>query len=264
MKFKMLNCKPKAAPLPTKHKLTSRIKPEDAADNVPYAQLVGSLMHLMLTTRPDIAHAVSILCQAMAPGRHSLEHWEAGKHVLRYLQGTKDYSLTLGGTRPLQLTVHTDSAWADRLDDRKSSIGYVYSLGSGPISWRARKTHVVALSSMEAELYAAADACQELKWLQTMLSELQHPLSPCELFCDNQSALALIKHEEFSGRARHIDTKFHFIREDLIAPGRLRLNFVESADNLADIFTKSLPGPDHARQTMRLLSASSAQEARGV
>lgn len=200
----------------------------------------------------------------MAPGRHSSAHWKAGKHVLQYLQGTKMMGITLGGTAPLRLTAYSDSAWADYLNNGKSSLGWIFTLGGGPISWRGRMSSTVARSSMEAELYAADDACQELVWVQQLLTELGQPDMVCDLHMDSQSALHLIKHEEFNGRARHIRTRYHFIRE-LEEDGALKTHFVASEDNLADIMTKSLPGPEHARQVSRILScAPSPQEARGV
>ncbi|CAI7815043.1 unnamed protein product [Closterium sp. NIES-53] len=110
-----------------------------------------SLMYPMVSTRPDLAYPISVLARFVGAGKHTEEHWQAAKRVLRYLRGTKDYVLTLGSPSPPLLSGYSDSSWADSRPDRRSSQGYGFSLGSGLISWRSTRSSAAALSSCEAE-----------------------------------------------------------------------------------------------------------------
>lgn len=196
-------------------------------------------MYLMVCTRPDIAHAVSVLSRYVAPGRHSAAHWAAALRVLGYLKGTAHYKLVLGGTST-DLVGYSDSSWADDKDDRRSSQGYCFTLGSGVISWKATRSPAVALSTCEAELYAACSAAQEAVWLAEMLNTVGSSSDRAPiLWCDNQSTVALTKDPIYTGRSKHIEARYYFIRE-LVQANRLRTAHIPGVDNLADIFTKTL------------------------
>ncbi|CAI7845214.1 unnamed protein product, partial [Closterium sp. NIES-53] len=171
-------------------------------------------MYLMTCTRPDLAYPLSILARYVAPGRHRPEHMAAAKRVLRYLSSTSGLGLVLGGRRPVVLTGHAGASWADDQATQRSSQGYTFSLGSGSISWRSTRSSSVLGSSCEAEIYAGAMAAQELRWLTYLLTDLgEPPRSPPVLY----------------------------------QRGQLRLAYVASEANTADIFTKALPPGDHQR-----------------
>ncbi|CAI7873959.1 unnamed protein product [Closterium sp. NIES-53] len=148
-------------PLSIGHHLSPPTSPSTSSH--PYPELVGSLMYAMVSTRPDLAYPISVLARFVGTGKHTEEHWHAAKRVLQYLRGTKDYVLTLGGPSPPLLSGYSDSSWADSRPDRRSSQGYGFSLGSGLISWRSTRSSAIALSSCEAELYAATTAAQEAR-----------------------------------------------------------------------------------------------------
>ena len=132
-----------------------------------YQSLVGSLMYIMTSTRPDIAYAVSCLSRhLMAP---TAEHWIAAKRILRYLRGTINMALVLGGFE-CKLQGLSDADWAGDVNDRKSTTGFVFTLGAGAISWKSRKQTTVALSTTEAEYMACADAAKEGLYLIELLS----------------------------------------------------------------------------------------------
>ncbi|GJP55832.1 hypothetical protein CLOM_g14857, partial [Closterium sp. NIES-68] len=169
-RFDMARGTPQVTPLPVGHHLTPLTSPSSSSH--PYAELIGSLMYAMVSTRPDLAYPISVLARFVGTGKHDAAHWQAAKRVLRYLRGTKDYVLTLGGPSPPLLTGYSDSSWADSRPDRRSSQGYGFSLGSGLISWRSTRSSSIALSSCEAELYAATMAAQEARWLSFLLEEL--------------------------------------------------------------------------------------------
>ncbi|CAI7917075.1 unnamed protein product [Closterium sp. NIES-53] len=191
-------------------------------------------MYLMTCTRPDLAYPLSILARYVAPGRHRPEHMAAAKRVLRYLCSTSGLGLVLGGRRPVVLTGHADASWADDQATQRSSQGYTFSLGSGSVSWRSTHSSFVLGSSCEAEINAGAMAAQELRWLTYLLTDLgEQPRSPPVLYVDHKAMLALCREHSY------------FLARELQQRGQLRLAYVASEANTADIFTKALPPGDH-------------------
>ncbi|CAI7763978.1 unnamed protein product [Closterium sp. NIES-53] len=200
---------PQPTPLSTTHSLSAPPLDESVEPSGPYPELVGCLMYLMTCTRPDLAYPLSLLDRYVAPGRHRKVHWDAAKRVLRYLCSTSGMGLVLGGRGPVVLTGHADASWVDDSATQRSSHGYTFSLGSGSVSWRSTRSSPVLSSSCEAEIYAGAMGAQELHWLTYVLTDLgEQPRS-------------------------------HPQR------GQLRLAYVATKANTADIFTKALPPGDH-------------------
>ncbi|CAI7873011.1 unnamed protein product [Closterium sp. NIES-54] len=230
-------------PLSFGHHLSPPTSPSTSSH--PYPELVGSLMYAMVSTRPDLAYPICVLARFVGAGNHTEVQWQAAKRVLRYLHGTKDYALTLGGPSPPLLSDYSDSSWSDSRSDRRSSQGYGFSLGSGLISWRSTRSSAIALSSCEAELYATTMAAQEARWLTFLLEELCAPQRCPTIWCYNASTIHLIKDVVFHGRSKHIELRHFFIR-DLVQAGHFRLDKIDSATNLADNFTKALPHAAHS------------------
>ncbi|CAI7902951.1 unnamed protein product [Closterium sp. NIES-53] len=194
----------------------------------PYPELVGCLMYLMTCTRPDLAYPLNLLARYVAPVRHRKVHWDAAKWVLRYLCSTSGIGLVLGGQGPVVLTSHADASWVDDSATQRSSQGYTFSLGSGSVFWRSTRSYSVLSSSCAAEIYAGAMAAQELRWLTYLLTELgEQPRSPPVL-------------------TKHIAVRY-FLARELQQRGQLRLAYVATRANNADIFTKALPFGDHQR-----------------
>ncbi|CAI5516725.1 unnamed protein product [Closterium sp. Naga37s-1] len=238
---------PQATPLPTRHSLSALPSDESVESSGPYPELVGCLMYLMTCTRPDLAYSLSILARYVAPGRHRPEHMAAAKRVLRYLCSTSGMGLVLGGQSPVVLTGHADASWADDQATQRSSQGYTFSLGSGSVSWRATRSSSVLSSSCEAEIYAGAMAAQELRWLTYLLTDLgEPPRSPPVLYVDNKAMLALCREQRLEHRTKHIALRY-FLARELQQRGQLRLAYVASEANTADIFTKALAPCDHQR-----------------
>ncbi|CAI5951324.1 unnamed protein product [Closterium sp. NIES-64] len=192
------------------------------------------------------------------PTRHSLsalpsdesvesKHMAAAKRVLRYLCSTSGMGLVLGGRSPVVLTGHADASWADDQATQRSSQGYTFSLGSGSVSWRATRSSSVLGSSCEAEIYAGAMAAQELRWLTYLLTDLgEQPRSPPVLYVDNKAMLALCREQRLEHRTKHIALRY-FLARELQQRGQLRLAYVASEANTADVFTKALAPCDHQR-----------------
>ncbi|CAI5462058.1 unnamed protein product [Closterium sp. Yama58-4] len=242
-KFDMAQAKPVSNPLPFSHQLAPPTSPTSSPH--PYAELVGSLMYAMMCTRPDLAYPISVLARFVGTGRHSEEHWKAAKRVLRYLRGTKDLALTLGGSSPPLLSGFSDSSWADTQPDRRSSQGYGFTLGSGLISWRSTRSSAISLSTCEAELYAGTMAAQESRWLCFLLAELGAPQTCPTLWCDNASTIHLTEDPVYHARSKHIELRYFFIRE-LVQKGLIAVRKIATEANLADIFTKALLRPAHS------------------
>ncbi|CAI7763929.1 unnamed protein product [Closterium sp. NIES-53] len=204
-------------------------------------------MYLMTCTRPDLAYPLSLLARYVAPGRHRKVHWDAAKRVLRYLCSTSGMGLVLGGRARVVLTGHADASWVDVLATQRSSQGYTFSLVSGSVSWRSTRSSSGLRSSCAGEIYAEAMAAQELRWLTYLLTDLgEAPCSPPVLYVDNKAMLALCQEHRLEHRMKHIALRY-FLARELHQRGQLRLAYVASQANTADVFTKALQPCDHQR-----------------
>uniref|UniRef100_A0A803L0D4 Reverse transcriptase Ty1/copia-type domain-containing protein n=1 Tax=Chenopodium quinoa TaxID=63459 RepID=A0A803L0D4_CHEQI len=236
-KFNMRDCKPMATPMATNEKL-SKNDGKEKVDASFYRSLVGYLIYLT-NTRPDIVHAVSIISSFMS--EPSKAHLAAAKRILRYIKGTKSRGIMYKSEIDYKLIGYTDSDWAGSIDDRRSTSGYVFQLGSKSVSWSSRKQATVALSSAEAEYISATSAACEAVWLRRILKDLQQDTEgPTTIYCDNMSAIAMTKNPVFHSRTKHIEIRHHFIRE-LVEKQEIGLQFCKTGEQLADIFTKALP-----------------------
>jgi transposase InsO family protein len=240
-RFNMDKAKVVSSPLTTNFKLTEADCPSskedvEEMDRVPYASAVGSLMYAMVCTRPDIAHAVGVVSRFMSnPGK---KHWEAVKWIFRYLRGTSKLGITFGDEKPM-LVCYTDSDMAGNKDNMKSTSGYLMTFAGGAVSWQSRLQKCVALSTTEAEYMAATEACKELLWLKRFLQELGFKQQRYVVLCDNQSAIHLAKNSMFHKRTKHIDVRYHWIR-DCLEDGLFELDKVHTDDNGSDMLTKPL------------------------
>ena len=241
-RFNMQSAKPVNTPLAAHFRLSSALSPQSDADvdymsRVPYSSAVGSPMYAMVCSRPDLAYAVSAVSRYMTnPGK---EHWKAVQWIFRYLRGSTDVCLQFGRTRD-EVVGFVDSDYAGDLDKRRSLTGYIFSVGGCAISWKATLQATVALSTTEAEYMAITEACKEAIWLKGLLSELSEDLQITTVFCDTQSAIFLTKDQMFHERTKHIDVRYHFVRE-IIARGDIVVSKVSTHHNPADMMTKSLP-----------------------
>ncbi|MCH81290.1 copia-type polyprotein, partial [Trifolium medium] len=237
-RFGMENCNMVSNPIVPGCKL---IKNENgkAADPTLYKQMVGCLMYL-LATRPDLAYSVCLVARFM--DRPTEVHFTAVKRILRYLKGTLSFGVLYKSnvTKKLCLKGWSDSDYAGDVEDRKSTTGYLFKLGSAAISWSSKKQPIVTLSTTEAEYVAAAScACQAL-WLRNVLSCLQQKQEVnTVIYCDNSSTIKLSKNPIMHGRCKHIDVRFHFLR-NLTKDDVVELIHCKTDSQLADIFTKPL------------------------
>ena len=215
---------------------------KDDKANIPYCELIGSLMYTAIATHPDTAHTVTALSQFLEnPGR---AHWQAAQRVLKYLKGMGDfglmYSLADSIGMPAEKPVgYTDTDFALQ-EHRHSVSGYTFLVHGGAASWSSKTQAVIVLLSREAEYITSTHAVKKAKWLGMLFSEIgiEAP-QPFPLSADNQSAITLTKDNTFHSCTKHIDIPYHYVHE-AIEKGNLRLNYVKTDLNLADVFTKPL------------------------
>ncbi|CAI7916824.1 unnamed protein product [Closterium sp. NIES-53] len=176
-----------------------------------------------------------------------LDESEAAKRVLRYLCSTSGMGLVLGGRDPVVLTEHAEASWVGNLATQRSSQGYTFSLGSGSVSWRSTCSSSVLSSSFEAEIYTGAMAAQELRRLTYLLADLgERPRSSPVLYVDNKAMIALCEEHRVEHRMKHIALRY-FLHRELQQRSQLRLAYVATRANTADIFTKALQSRDRQR-----------------
>ena len=238
-KFGMSDCKPVRTPVNPEVKLTPCENEDNVYNQKMYQAAVGSLLYLSTKTRPDIAYAVGSVARFCA--KPSNEHWTAIKRILRYLKGTTHFGLHYSDIAPPDCVGYSDADWAGDTGDRKSTSAYVFLLGGAAISWKSNKQSCVALSTAEAEYVALSAAAQEAIWLQQLLSDLLNKnIRETTILEDNQSAICLAKNQHVHGKTKHVDIKYHFVRE-LVEAGRINLSYCPSEDMIADMLTKGLP-----------------------
>ena len=208
-----------------------------------YGSVVGSLLYAALATRPDIAYAVNVLSRFISAPLP--QHWDAVKRVLRYLKGTAHIGLVYraneeGTDRIVLGPTYADADWAGDMDDRRSTTGVVMKINGTAVSWKSKKQTTTALSSAEAEYYAAGEATKEILWLRQLLSEIgcTQPTGT-RLYGDNETAISIASNDTFHDRTKHIDMRHHFIREHVLA-GTVDLTWISTKDQQADILTKAL------------------------
>ncbi|CAL5435892.1 unnamed protein product [Camellia sinensis] len=238
-KFNMKDAKPVSTPLANHFKLSknscpSSTKERQEMEAIPYSSAVGSLMYAMVSTRPDIAHAVGVVSRFLS--NPEKEHWEAVKWILRYLKGTTKVCLCFRDAKPV-LEGYTDSDMAGDLDGRKSTSGLLFTFAGGAVSWQSKLQKCVALSTTEAEYIAAAEAGKEMLWLKRFLQELGLKQEKFTVHCDSQSAIDLSKNSMYHSRTKHIDVRYHWIRE-VMDKQLLELTKIHTDKNPADMLTK--------------------------
>jgi hypothetical protein len=188
--------------------------------------------------RPDITYAVSMVSQYMHDSRSG--HMEAVYRILRYLKGSPRKGLWFKRNGHLDVEGYYDADWASSLDDRRSTSGYCVFLGGNLVSWRSKKQPIVSRSTAKAEYRAMSVSLCELLWLKNLLSELNLSTnSTMKLWYDNQSAINIANNPIQHDQTKHVEIDCFFIKEKL-DEGALKLNYVNSVEQVADCLTKLL------------------------
>lgn len=251
-RFNMNNSNPVAIPSEN----TQNLSDFEGDGNVdfPYREAVGSLMYLAVATRPDISFAVGNVSRYLENPAEA--HVNAVKRILKYIKGTAAMGIQFEGGNDLNFCGYSDADYAGDKKTARSTSGYVFMLGGGIISWGSERQKSVALSTTESEYMAASYAVKEMVWLKRLLSELLLVEMETPVFyMDCQSAIRLVKNPEFHKRTKHINVRYHFIREKF-EDGEFDLKYVATTEQLADIMTKALPKAKHQffRKQMSVVS----------
>ena len=245
-RFRMENCSTGIVPIQKGDKFSELQCPKNdleqkAMESIPYASLVGSLMYAQTCTRPDISFAVGMLGRYQNnPG---IDHWKAGKKVLRYLQGTKNYMLTYKRSSHLKIVGYSDSDYAGCVDSRKSTFGYMFLLAGGAVSWKSGKQSIIATSTMEAEFIACFETSIHALWLRNFISRFSLVDSiekPLRIYCDNSAAVFFSKNDRYSKGAKHMDLKYLSVKEE-VQNHRVSIEHIGTELMIADPLTKGLP-----------------------
>jgi len=241
-RFDMDNSKPQSTPMAPKGSDKNKY-PDRPPANVPYREAIGSLLYLASTTRPDITYTVNMLSRQQS--NPTEEDWRRVKRVFRYLQGTRNKGLRYTANSDV-LELYTDASFSDNADS-KSTGGYLIMLFNDPIAWRSKKQNFVAMSSYEAEFLAMSTGCMELigvhKLLEFMLNKNFYPMN---VFCDNSAAVDCVKRESTMTLRHNVERHANYIIESL-ERGRVKVHWIPSEEQPADIFTKALNLDKHNR-----------------
>jgi len=253
-RYQMYGSRYVSTPMDPNHVLLPRSDGQATAEEQSkYASILGSLLYIANSYRPDIAYAVSILSQFTS--NPSDDHWRGIKRVLRYLNGTKYFGLFFPrfDSKPAVLKGFTDADFAACFT-RRSRTGFAFFVGSCLISWSSRKQSVIALSTCEAEYYALTEGAKEAINLKRLVWEIQNQdaypdelkLDPVTLFCDNQSTIFVSKNPAEHRMMKHVDLRYKWIQER-VESGEFEVEYVPTKDQVADLFTKGLAKVQHEK-----------------
>ena len=213
----------------------------ESVDSSLYRSMVGALMYMCLYTRPDITHAVNICSRFMS--NPTVTHMQAIKKVFRYLAGNSEYGIRYNNNynnNKVTITGYSDADWGGDKYDRKSTTGYCVFVNNNLITWNTKKQETVALSSAEAELMAIVEVTKEVTWMNNILEEMHYDVhKPISVMSDNQSAIKIAQNDIEHDRTKHIAIKYYYIRDE-INKNNVAVKWIQSQQQIADIFTKSL------------------------
>ncbi|XP_065628616.1 secreted RxLR effector protein 161-like [Quercus suber] len=204
-----------------------------------YRSMIGSLLYLT-ASRSDIAFSVGICARFQVAPKES--HLTAVKRIICYINGTSEYGIWYSRDSNECLAKYSDADWAGCIDDRKSISGGCFYLRNNLVSWMSKKQNPVSLSTVEAEYIATASCCAQLLWMKKLLHDYGITQDTMCVYCDNTSAINLSKNPVQHSKSKHIEIRYHFIR-DLVEERTVYLEFINTKNQKADIFTKPLDGP---------------------
>ena len=236
-KFEMLNAKSMSTPMTSD--IYSDGKDKNFENNTLYRQVIGTLLFLSNCTRPDINFAVSYLSRFVENPKQY--HWVAVKRILRYINVTKSLGLLFKYGNNGELTAYIDAAYANNINDRKSTSGFIAYYNGCPISWYSKKQQIVATSSTEAEYVALSLGFKTILYLRNILLELNlfDETKSIPLMEDNQATILMANNGSSTKRSKHIDVRYHFCKQQ-IKLGIINLKYCSTNEMVADMFTKPL------------------------
>ncbi|KAF7759957.1 hypothetical protein Agabi119p4_11652 [Agaricus bisporus var. burnettii] len=196
-------------------------------------------MWLRVATRPDLSFAVNLLSRfANNPGR---KHWEAFRHTPAYLKETLHYGITFSRHADIRPFGYVDTDYAGDIDGSQLTEGHIFFMAGGPVLWASKHQDTVALSTVEAEYMVFMCAIQQALWLSKFMDEVALSQErPMTIYADNNGAIANTQNNKNHKQTKHIRIRHHFTKER-VESGNISFTYIPSANNLADIITKSIP-----------------------
>jgi hypothetical protein len=238
--FGMADCNPSLTPMDKNQKLSAQMSPDTPEGQlemkaIPYHELIGKLLYLIIATRPDIAYMVGMLCCFIE--NPSPPHWYAAKWVLQYLRGTTDMKLIYShSSTPNLFTTYSDTDLSGNLDNSCLTGGFAICIGRGAVQWGSRLQLHMSLSSTESEYTTASKVGCEVMWMRYLLKELGYDvLCPSLLLVDNKSTIQVAKHPEHQSTMKHIHRAYHWIC-NLVDQRQITISHVPGNENPANIF----------------------------
>ncbi|CAH9094710.1 unnamed protein product [Cuscuta europaea] len=225
--------------MPTPMSPTNKLDSDPSGKSVDatnYRAIIGSLLYLT-SSRPDIVFSTCLCARFQANPKES--HLTAVRRILRYLKGTVHLGLWYPKHSGFDLVGYSDADFAGCRMDRKSTSGAVQFLGDKLVCWSSKKQNCVSTSTAEAEYVAAASCCSQILWMKTQLKDYGYTFCHIPIYSDSQSAIAITSNPVHHSRTKHIDLRYHFIK-DHVEKGDIDMYFVSSELQLADLFTKAL------------------------
>ena len=266
-RFNMFECSQENTPADcnvifTKDGVKGSINESKDFNKTIYQQAIGSLIFLMVCSRPDITFAVSMLARFMSCPKEV--HWEGVKRIFRYLKKTINYGLVYDGSKDLELLGYADANYVSDLSDCRSTTGYLYKLSNAAILWKSSKQTSVARSTADAEYMSVGLCSTEAVWIKNLMMELEIKLlyeNPVKIFGDNQCCLKIISNPIFHNRMKHIAVQYYYTRE-LVNDKIISLEYIKSSENTADLFTKALDKKlfEYHRNSIGVWSLGESQE----
>ncbi|GJV09257.1 retrovirus-related pol polyprotein from transposon TNT 1-94 [Tanacetum coccineum] len=234
-KYGFDSCDPVDTPMVEKSKLDEN-KEGKAVDPSHYRGMISTLLYLT-ASRPDLQFSICMCARYQA--RPTEKHLHAVKRIFRYLKGTVNRGIWYLKDSLITLTAFADADHACCQNTRRSTSGSMKFLGDRLVSWSSKRQKSVAISSTKAEYIAMSSCCAQILWMRSQLTDYGLGFNKIPMYCDNKSAIVLCCNNVQHSRSKHIDIKFHFIKEHVVN-GVIELYFVNMEYQLADIFTKAL------------------------
>lgn len=245
----MEDCTPVSTPMITSCKFNKDDESSNANQTL-YKSMIGSLLYVT-AAKPNIMQAIGYVARFQAAPKET--HVHAIKRIFKYLKGNMEYGLWYPSGNDFSLTAYTDAEWGGSIDDRKSTSGGTFFLGKCLVSWHSKKKAFLSLSTAEAKYIVATVPCYtQVLWMKQILKDFKVDFShPISILYDNMSAINISKNIVLHSRTKHIPIKYHFLREQ-VSDQQVKLEYVSTKDQLADVFTKPLPKDTFERLRQQL------------
>ena len=235
-KYKIKNSRLYSTPMETNLKLD---KAETCESNIKYRNLIGALLYISSSTRPDISYSVNYLSRYQ--NSYSETHWKYALRILKYLYLTKDLNLLYKRNEKCDIiSCYVDADWAGDNFDRKSTSGYIIKMYGNVIDWKSRKQKCIAKASTYAEYIALSEVVSEIKYIRELVKIFDININePIKVYEDNSGAINIANNGNFTKNSKHIEIHYHFVHES-VEEKLIDVCKIDTKKNVADIFTKAL------------------------